>query len=182
MTLLKRRLERCLHSGKTWMNVLSALSCAALPSPHSLFFPSHLYIICSIVNMFKPKKCGGKEEYKFLKHFATNSKLKVIRCTCPGVIHIILYYIARISAVSANWTSIVAYECIWHGLPAFAGNGLSLAYWTFRFSSSGSASNIFVTNLLIQQVNLLHHATRPRVRSETVCLDMYKFQPAGLQG
>ena len=33
--------------------------------------------ICSVLSLFKPKKCGGEEEYLFLKQFATNSKLKV---------------------------------------------------------------------------------------------------------
>ena len=34
--------------------------------------------IHSVVSMFKPKESGGKEEYKFLEQFVTNSKLKVM--------------------------------------------------------------------------------------------------------
>ena len=44
-------------------------------SSHTLSL--HMYNISSIVSMLKRKKYGGKEEYKFLEHFATNSKLKV---------------------------------------------------------------------------------------------------------
>ena len=31
--------------------------------------------------MFKPKESGGKEEYRFLEQFVTNSKLKVMSCS-----------------------------------------------------------------------------------------------------
>ena len=41
-----------------------------------LFLPAF-----SVVSMFKPKKCGGKEEYKFLEQFVSNSKLKVMSCS-----------------------------------------------------------------------------------------------------
>ena len=45
------------------------------PSPH----PSIKCFcgICSVLSMFKPKKCGGEGEYLFLEKFATNSKLRV---------------------------------------------------------------------------------------------------------
>ena len=33
--------------------------------------------ICSVISLFKPKKCGGEGKYVFLKHFAKNSKLRV---------------------------------------------------------------------------------------------------------
>ena len=40
--------------------------------------------IHSVLSMFKPKKCGGEEDYQFLKQFATNSKLKVmLSCMQP---------------------------------------------------------------------------------------------------
>ena len=34
--------------------------------------------IHSVVSMFKSKKCGGEGKYQFLKHFAKDTKLKVI--------------------------------------------------------------------------------------------------------
>ena len=48
---------------------------------------------CSVLSLFKPKKCGGEEEYQFLKQFATNSKLKVIlSCSHDACLYIIRSY------------------------------------------------------------------------------------------
>ena len=34
--------------------------------------------VCSVVRMFKHKKCGGEGKFNFIQHFVQNPKLKVM--------------------------------------------------------------------------------------------------------